>query len=117
MCLFIFSCSDKEEEKMKTKIKDSDSLKYHIEYTSYWENNNERIRPFIIVKVDTINHFGSSIRYTEQGRLFERIVILDKNYAIKLDYDNDTITKSVICTYMIRKDHPTKSIYSIVVGK
>jgi hypothetical protein len=90
---------------------------YNIETITYWDkpNSEKDSVPFVILKIDTINNIGSSVRFSETGILFEKIVILDKKKAIKLDYDNDTISLSTICNYKIRKDHPVKSIYSVVI--
>lgn len=111
-----FSCRDKIDTNSKT----TDSNKnYNIETITYWDTPNatKDTIPFIVVKVDTINHIGSSVRYSQEGKVFERIVILDKNKAVKVDYDADTIALITPCKYFVRKDHPTKDIYSIVAYK
>lgn len=116
IALFAYSCNNDDTSQVKPK-KDRINKKYDIETVTYWdiENQDQDTIPFIVVKVDTINHIGSGVRYTVKGELFEKIVIFDKTNAIKLDYVRDTIATSQLCKYKIRKDHPTKESYSIVV--
>lgn len=110
---FLYSCN--EHDIKKPNIELFDTTKYDIESIIYWGIGSKRTNPFIIVKADTINHIGTSTRYTNKGELFERIVIIDDIKAIKMNYLNDTISTSNFCRYKIRKDHKTKEYYSIVV--
>ncbi len=98
-------------------IKTETEFKYNIETITYWDIQNQEkdTIPFIIVKVDTINDIGASARYTDKGKLYERIVIMDEKNAIKLDYLNDTISASHLCHYKVRKNHKAKNDYSIVI--
>ena len=109
----LVSCGNKKVE-MKEGVKAKS--KYDIEYISYYDipNTEKDTLLFTAVRVDTINHIGSSEYYSDSGTLMERIVIIDKNYAMRLYYDTDTIALSKICRYRVRKDHPTKEMYSIV---
>lgn len=113
---FICSCNNKIGSPPK-----NDEIKktYSIETTTYWDipNTDKDTIPFIELKIDTLNHIGTSNRYSESGKIFERIVVVDKTKALKLDYDNDTIASITSCKYHLRKDHPTKDFYSIVVYK
>lgn len=115
--LLLYSCNNREINPKESNTKFADTIKYDIETITYWGTGNKRETPFIVVKVDTVNHIGSSVRYTEDGKVFERIVILDAKNAIKLDYNNDTISSKTICHYKVRRDHPTKLFYSIVAWK
>lgn len=110
----LYSCNNKNNQVPQNKAHE---CSYNIETITLWENekNKQSKIPFIVLKIDTINNIGSSARYTEKGKLFEKIIILDNFKAIKLDYTSDTIALSRICNYKIRKDHPTKSMYSIVI--
>jgi hypothetical protein len=111
-----FACYKKNDSSSNTT---EQKKTYSIESTTYWDNpktEKDTIR-FIVVKVDTINHLGSSIRYSQNGKIFEQIVILDKTKALKLEYSEDTISLITPCKYYIRKDHPSKEFYSIVAYK
>lgn len=110
-----FSC----KEKTKEKIAENEGVKkcYHIETTTYWTKNGNRVSPLSIVKVDTINYIGSSLYYNYDGKLLEQIIILNKFKAIKLKYNNDTIESSIVCRYSVRRDHPKEEIYSIIVAQ
>ena len=116
LLIFIYSCNNKiDNPKKNAEI----SKLYSIETTTYWDipNTDKDTIPFIELKIDTLNHIGISNRYNEKGKIFERIVIIDKTKALKLDYDSDTIASVTSCKYYLRKDHPTKEFYSIVVYK
>lgn len=107
----LISCDNKKVE-IKEDVKPKP--RYDIECTTYWGEGDKKVRPLGVVKVDTINHIGSSEYYSDSGTLMERIVIIDKYYAMRLYYDADTIALTKICRYRVRKDHPTKNYYSIV---
>ena len=116
LLVFSYGCNYKIDNKSKT----TESKKiYSIESTTYWDNPNttKDTIPFIVLKIDTLNHIGSNIRYTESGKIFEQIIVLDKTKALKLDYNSDTLTSVTPCKYFVRKDHPKKEFYSIVVYK
>ncbi len=112
--VILYSCDNKKNQVHQNKAHE---CSYNIETITHWEdekNKQSRI-PFIVLKIDTVNYIGSSVRYTEKGKLFEKIIILDNKKAVKLDYESDTIASSIICNYKIRKDHPTQNAYSIVI--
>lgn len=120
LLFFIAACSEKSEK--NEHICNSDKIvkvKYHIEDIGYWDipNTDNDSIPCVELRVDTLNYIGSSIGYTETGKIMERIVIVDKNKAIKLDYANDTIVSMTLCRYKLRRDHPIYENYSIVVYK
>lgn len=117
LLVFVYACNTKKNDNNC----DTDKINkiYSIETTTYWDNPNtdKDTIPFIVLKIDTLNYIGTSSRYTEKGKIFERIVIVDKTKALKLDYESDTIASITKCKYFLRKDHPTKDFYSIVSYK
>lgn len=116
LLVFVFSCRNNLDTTSKiTSVKKL----YSIETTTYWDipNTDKDTIPFIELKIDTINHIGRSNRFSENGEISEQIVIIGKAKAIKLNYYNDSITSISSYKYYLRKDHPTKDFYSIVIYK
>jgi hypothetical protein len=113
--ILFYACNTNVE---KVKIEEKQTSQYNIETILYWDiSNTERDTIlFKAVRVDTINHIGSSEYYSDNGTLMERIVIIDKEKAFKINYDHDTISRSKICWYKLRKDYPTKNYYSIITS-
>ena len=117
LSVLLFACHKNETEKKQTNRGIADSSKYDIETITYWGDGEKQTTLFGYVRVDTINHIGAGVRYTEAGRMFERIVILDAKNAIKLVYDNDSITSSTMCKYRVLRNHKVQKRYSIVAKK
>lgn len=99
----------------KSKIEKSDRNCY-IEYIGYWEqkNKNEAKIPVTLLKIDTINHIGYEILYSQYGKEIQKTIIIDKDNAIKFYYDEDTISACYLGKYRLMNLAPKHSdIYYI----
>jgi len=94
LILIILNCKSKYEKNDKNCC---------IEWIGYWEqkNNIETKIPFSLLKIDTINHIGYEILYSQYGKEIQKTIIIDKENAIKFYYDEDTISACYFGKYKL----------------
>jgi len=110
---FCYSCHKIKESQSKSIISNGD---YQINYIDYWEKTGKtgEFFPRTIIKIDTIQALGSSLFFSADHILIEKIILIDHYRAIKINYKRDGSEHIKICTYFLRRNHPVNMNYSIV---
>ncbi|MCX8142830.1 MAG: hypothetical protein N3F62_01085 [Bacteroidia bacterium] len=89
---------------MKSEVTKRYDIEFdHCGLDSLSKINKDSINIYIcsVGKIDTNNYIGRVDYYKGKLKIVERMILVDKNYAIyiKYNYDKDSIEKYFICNY------------------